>query len=162
MDRYGRLDLAFNNAATLQRPGPMDQLPEAEFDQVYAVNLKAVWLAMAAEVAAIRSTAGTGAIVNNSSVGSLHANPELPAYGAMKRAVNSLTESAAANVPEMMWKHFVFQPELCGDAIVWLASEPRPWLSGRFVSCSWDMQELEQMRGELESRDELLKFRLVI
>ncbi|MEU6732385.1 glucose 1-dehydrogenase [Streptomyces physcomitrii] len=97
VDRYGRLDLAFNNAATLQRPGPMDQLPEAEFDQVYAVNLKAVWLAMAAEVAAIRSTAGTGAIVNNSSVGSLHANPELPAYGAMKRAVNSLTESAAVS-----------------------------------------------------------------
>jgi NAD(P)-dependent dehydrogenase (short-subunit alcohol dehydrogenase family) len=50
---------------------------------------------MAAEVAAIRSTAGTGAIVNNSSIGSLRGNPELPAYGAMKRAVNSLTESAA-------------------------------------------------------------------
>jgi NAD(P)-dependent dehydrogenase (short-subunit alcohol dehydrogenase family) len=48
-----------------------------------------------AEVAAIRATAGKGAIVNNSSVGSLRGNPELPAYGAMKRAVNSLTESAA-------------------------------------------------------------------
>lgn len=45
--------------------------------------------------AAIRATAGTGAIVNTSSVGSLGGNPELPAYGAMKRAVNSLTESAA-------------------------------------------------------------------
>lgn len=50
---------------------------------------------MVAEIAAIRATAGTGAIVNNSSVGSLMGNPELPAYGAMKRAVNSLTESAA-------------------------------------------------------------------
>jgi NAD(P)-dependent dehydrogenase (short-subunit alcohol dehydrogenase family) len=50
---------------------------------------------MVAEVAAIRATAGKGAIVNNSSVGSLMGNPELPAYGAMKRAVNSLTESAA-------------------------------------------------------------------
>jgi NAD(P)-dependent dehydrogenase (short-subunit alcohol dehydrogenase family) len=48
-----------------------------------------------AEVAAIRATARTCAIVNNSSVGSLMGNPELPAYGAMKRAVNSLTESAA-------------------------------------------------------------------
>ncbi|WP_326569390.1 glucose 1-dehydrogenase [Amycolatopsis rhabdoformis] len=92
---YGRLDLAFNNGATIQTPGPMDLLPETEFDRVFTVNLKGVWLAMAAEVALIRATAGTGAIVNTSSVGSFGGNPELPAYGAMKRAVNSLTESAA-------------------------------------------------------------------
>lgn len=95
VDRYGRLDIAFNNGATIQRPGPMDQFPEADFDHVCAVNLKSVWVAMAAEVAAVRATAGTGAIVNNSSIGSLRGNPELPVYGAMKRAVNSLTESAA-------------------------------------------------------------------
>lgn len=95
VELYGRLDVAFNNGATIQKPGPMDQLPEADFDDIYAVNLKGVWLAMVAEIAAIRATAGTGAIVNNSSVGSLMGNPELPAYGAMKRAVNSLTESAA-------------------------------------------------------------------
>ncbi|WP_416955558.1 SDR family NAD(P)-dependent oxidoreductase [Streptomyces sp. Agncl-13] len=95
VDLYGRLDVAFNNGATLQRPGPMDELPESDFDHVYDVNLKGVWLAMVAQVAAIRATAGTGAILNNSSVGSLMGNPELPVYGAMKRAVNSLTESAA-------------------------------------------------------------------
>lgn len=95
VELYGRLDVAFNNGATIQRPGPMDELPESDFDHVYDVNLKGVWLAMVAQVAAIRATAGTGAIVNNSSVGSLMGNPELPAYGAMKRAVNSLTESAA-------------------------------------------------------------------
>ena len=95
VDVYGRLDAAFNNGAAFVPPGPMDQVREADFDYVYAVNLKGPWLAMVAEVAAIRATAGTGAIVNNSSVGSLMGNPELPAYGAMKRAVNSLTESAA-------------------------------------------------------------------
>ncbi|WP_328459716.1 SDR family NAD(P)-dependent oxidoreductase [Streptomyces sp. NBC_00448] len=95
VDLYGRLDVAFNNGAVIQRPGPMDRLPEDDFDRIYEVNLKGVWLAMVAEVQAIRATAGTGAIVNNSSVGSLMGNPELPAYGAMKRAVNSLTESAA-------------------------------------------------------------------
>ena len=96
VDLYGRLDVAFNNGAAIQKPGPMDGMPEAEFDAIYAVNLRGPWLSMAAEVAAIRATAGTGAIVNNSSVGSLRANPELPAYGAMKRALNSLTQSAAA------------------------------------------------------------------
>ncbi|MFI7064516.1 SDR family NAD(P)-dependent oxidoreductase [Kribbella sp. NPDC050124] len=92
---YGRLDVAFNNGATAVPPSPMDQSTEVDFDHLYAVNLKGTWAAMVAQIAAIRATAGTGAIVNNSSVGSLRGNAPLPAYGAMKRAVNSLTESAA-------------------------------------------------------------------
>ncbi|MEJ3746365.1 glucose 1-dehydrogenase [Actinomycetes bacterium KLBMP 9797] len=94
---FGRLDVAFNNGATITPPGPVDRVGEADFDLLYQVNLRGVWLAMVAQVAAIRATAGRGAIVNNSSVGSLAGNPVLPAYGAMKRAVNSLTESAAIN-----------------------------------------------------------------
>ncbi|MFJ9553415.1 SDR family NAD(P)-dependent oxidoreductase [Nocardiopsis sp. NPDC101807] len=93
---YGRLDVAFNNGATAVPPGPMDQATEADFDHVYAVNLRGPWTAMVAQVAAIRAISGTGAIVNTSSVGSLRGNPALPSYGAMKRALNSLTESAAA------------------------------------------------------------------
>jgi len=95
VELYGRLDVALNNGAAIQHPGPMDQMPEADFDYIYAVNLRGPWLSMVAEIAAIRATAGTGAIVNTSSIGSLMGNAELPAYGAMKRAVNSLTESAA-------------------------------------------------------------------
>jgi len=92
---YGRLDGAFNNGAIGQPPGPMDGLSQEAFDQVYAVNLRGLWSAMVAEVAAIRDTAGHGSIVNTSSVGSFAGNPALPAYGALKRAGNSLTESAA-------------------------------------------------------------------
>ncbi|TCC40182.1 SDR family NAD(P)-dependent oxidoreductase [Kribbella speibonae] len=92
---YGRLDAAFNNGAIGQPPGPMDGLSQESFDQVYAVNLRGVWSAIVAEVTAIRATAGRGSIVNTSSVGGFAGNPALPAYGATKRAVNSLTESAA-------------------------------------------------------------------
>jgi len=95
VQRWGRLDVAFNNGATIAPPGPLDQALDDDFDRVYSVNLKGVFVAMKAEIAAIRATAKSGAIVNTSSVGSLKGNPELPAYGAMKRAVNSLTESAA-------------------------------------------------------------------
>jgi NAD(P)-dependent dehydrogenase (short-subunit alcohol dehydrogenase family) len=95
VELFGQLDVAFNNGATITPPGPVDAVPQTDFDHLYEVNLRGTWLAMAAEVDAIRATAGTGAIVNNSSVGSLRGNPVLPAYGAMKRAVNSLTESAA-------------------------------------------------------------------
>ncbi|MDX6355537.1 MAG: hypothetical protein QOF98_2440, partial [Streptomyces sp.] len=94
--RHGRLDLAFNNAAVSVPPAPLADLPEADFDRILTVNLRAVWLAMTAEIRAIRATAGTGAIVNNSSVGSWRANPGLGAYSAAKRALNSLTQTAAA------------------------------------------------------------------
>ena len=92
---YGRLDAAFNNGAIGQPPGPMDGLSQEAFDQVYAVNLRGVWSAIVDEVGAIRATVGQGSIVTTSSVCSFAGNPARPAYGAMKRAANSLTESAA-------------------------------------------------------------------
>ncbi|MCR6488145.1 SDR family oxidoreductase [Amycolatopsis sp. OK19-0408] len=92
--RHGRLDGAFNNGAAGQRPGPLETTSEEDIDQQFAVNFRAHWTAMTAEAALMRRGGG-GAIVNTSSIGSRRANPALPAYGAMKRALNSLTETAA-------------------------------------------------------------------
>ena len=94
VDRHGRLDIAFNNAGVGVPPHPIADFPEDDFDLVTRVNFKGVFFAVAAEVKAMRGTGG-GAIVNTSSIGSLIGNPALPAYGAAKRAVNSVTESAA-------------------------------------------------------------------
>ena len=94
VERHGRLDIAFNNGAVGVPPHPVADFPEDNFDLVMRVNLKGVFYAVSAEVKAMTATGG-GAIVNTSSVGSLIGNPALPAYGAAKRAVNSLTESAA-------------------------------------------------------------------
>jgi NAD(P)-dependent dehydrogenase (short-subunit alcohol dehydrogenase family) len=95
LDRYGRLDIAFNNAGAAIPPGPLAETEEQGFDFIQDVNYKAIWRAMVAEIRAIRSTSGRGAIVNTSSVGSLQGNPALSLYGAAKRAVNSLTQTAA-------------------------------------------------------------------
>ncbi len=92
---FDRLDVAFNNGGISMTPAPLDLISDSDFDDVFTVNLKSVFVAMSAEVNAIRASAGRGAIVNTSSIGSLHSEPSLPAYAAMKRAVNSLTESAA-------------------------------------------------------------------
>lgn len=91
---HGRLDGAFNNGATIQHPGPLDTTSDEDVDLQFAVNFRAHWTAMTAEAALMRR-GGAGAIVNTSSIGSRRANPALPAYGAMKRALNSLTETAA-------------------------------------------------------------------
>jgi len=93
---YGRLDGAFNNGASGQQPGPLDATSDDDIDLQFAVNFRAHWTAMTAEAALMRRTGG-GAIVNTSSIGSRRANPALPAYGAMKRALNSLTETAAVS-----------------------------------------------------------------
>jgi NAD(P)-dependent dehydrogenase (short-subunit alcohol dehydrogenase family) len=93
-ERHGRLDGAFNNGAAIQQPGPLDTTSDEDVDYQFAVNFRAHWTAMNAEAELMRAGGG-GAIVNTSSIGSRRANPALPAYGAMKRALNSITETAA-------------------------------------------------------------------
>jgi NAD(P)-dependent dehydrogenase (short-subunit alcohol dehydrogenase family) len=93
---HGRLDGAFNNGAAVQRPGPLDTTTDEDIDEQFAVNFRSHWTAMTAEAALMRRNGG-GAIVNTSSIGSRRANPALPAYGAMKRALNSITETAAVS-----------------------------------------------------------------
>jgi NAD(P)-dependent dehydrogenase (short-subunit alcohol dehydrogenase family) len=91
---HGRLDGAFNNGGLGQPPGPLDTTSDEDVEEQFAVNFRAHWTAMTAEAALMRRDGG-GAIVNTSSIGSRRANPVLPAYGAMKRALNSITETAA-------------------------------------------------------------------
>jgi len=91
---HGGLDGAFNNGAAIQPPGPLDGTSDEDIEEQFAVNFRAHWTAMNAEAELMRRGGG-GAIVNTSSIGSRRANPELPAYGAMKRALNSITETAA-------------------------------------------------------------------
>jgi NAD(P)-dependent dehydrogenase (short-subunit alcohol dehydrogenase family) len=93
---HGRLDGAFNNGAAIQQPGPLDTTSEEDIEEQFAVNFRAHWTAMNAEATLMRRSGG-GAIVNTSSIGSRRANPYLPAYAAMKRALNSITETAAVS-----------------------------------------------------------------
>ena len=92
--RFGRLDMAFNNAG-IQVP-PSDAADESldVFERVNAVNLRGVWACMKHELAQMRSQ-GSGAIVNCSSLGGLVGLPGRAAYHASKHGVIGLTRSAA-------------------------------------------------------------------
>jgi NAD(P)-dependent dehydrogenase (short-subunit alcohol dehydrogenase family) len=92
-DRLGGLDGAFNVAGT-GAAGPIHETKAEDFDRVIAVNLRGTFLSMKYELKAMLDSGG-GAIVNTSSIGGLLATPDLPAYGASKWGVNSLTKSAA-------------------------------------------------------------------
>lgn len=94
VDTYGRLDAAFNNAGIQPRPSNIADLPEAEFDRVMSINLKGVFLCLKYELQYMQKQ-GSGAIVNNSSIGGLVAGPGRAAYHATKHGVLGLTKSAA-------------------------------------------------------------------
>ena len=91
VDRYGRLDGAFNNAA-MGQAGRLDEVPEPEFDRIMAVNVKGTWLCLREEVKAMT---GGGSIVNVSSIGGLRGSSGMGVYQATKHAVIGLTRTAA-------------------------------------------------------------------
>ncbi len=95
LGRWGRLDLAVNNASLGDMQlAPTAELPEEEFDRVVSVSLKGVWLCMKYELAAMLRGSG-GAIVNVSSVSGLGGAALGSAYCAAKHGVHGLSRTAA-------------------------------------------------------------------
>ncbi len=92
--RFGRLEVAFNNAGIEGPAAPLTEQTEEDFDRVMAVNVKGIWLALKYEIPAMLRTGG-GAIVNNSYIGGLVGMPNNGIYSASKHAVAGLTKSAA-------------------------------------------------------------------
>jgi len=91
---FGRLDYAFNNAGAVEDPAPFASKTSSLFDKIMNVNVKGTWLSMKYEIPQMLKNGG-GALVNNSSVFGVIANPQLPLYTASKHAVLGLTKAAA-------------------------------------------------------------------
>jgi NAD(P)-dependent dehydrogenase (short-subunit alcohol dehydrogenase family) len=94
---YGRLDCAFNNAASVEESFTMTaDFSEEQFDRSMALNLKSVWLCMKHEIRQMLAQMPSGgAIVNTSSVNGLGGVPQAAFYAAAKAGVLALTKSAA-------------------------------------------------------------------
>jgi NAD(P)-dependent dehydrogenase (short-subunit alcohol dehydrogenase family) len=92
---FGRLDLAFNNAAGGgQGPTPLADLPVDAYDSAIAITLRGVFLSMRYEIPAMLE-AGGGAIVNMSSTAGLEGVGGLAGYVSAKHGVIGLTKTAA-------------------------------------------------------------------
>jgi len=95
LERHGELNIAVNNAATVGKGAPLDEVSEEVWDQVISTNLTGTWLCMKAEIAHMRKHGG-GVIVNiGSNLGAHMVRPRMGAYAASKAAVNALTRVAA-------------------------------------------------------------------
>ncbi|HEV8479345.1 MAG TPA: SDR family NAD(P)-dependent oxidoreductase [Candidatus Eisenbacteria bacterium] len=91
VDKLGRLDILVNNAGVGCR-GRIDELAIADWDRVFAVNLRGVFLVTRAAVPVMKERGG-GHIVNIASVAGLVANPGISAYNATKFGLMGFSES---------------------------------------------------------------------
>lgn len=94
VDRFGRLDVAFNNAGINIAVAPIAEVSEADWNRIIATNLTGVFLCMKHEIPVMKRHGG-GAIINTASVGGLIGTAGVTAYCASKHGVVGLTKSAA-------------------------------------------------------------------
>jgi len=94
VSEFDRLDAAFNNAGVMAHIMPTAESTREEWDRVIGINLRGVWSCMKYELRHMVRQ-GSGAIVNNASVGALTGNPGIGSYIASKHGVVGLTRTAA-------------------------------------------------------------------
>jgi len=95
LDRHGKLDVMVNNAGWTHRNRPALEVSEEEFDRVYAVNVKSIYLATVHAVPAFRANGG-GVFINIASTAGIRPRPGLTWYNGSKGAVITTSKSLAA------------------------------------------------------------------
>ena len=94
VEKFGQLDMAYNNAGVQPIPAELADQSYDEFERIMGVNLRGVWSCMRHELNQMRKQ-GSGTIVNCSSVGGLVGGKALAPYYGSKHGVIGLTKSAA-------------------------------------------------------------------
>jgi 3-oxoacyl-[acyl-carrier protein] reductase len=95
--KFGRLDIIVNNAGTSHRNQPLLSVSEAEFDRVFAVNVKSIYLSAQAAVPVMRSQGG-GVFINIGSTAALRPRPGLAWYNGTKGAVHVISRTMAVEL----------------------------------------------------------------
>jgi NAD(P)-dependent dehydrogenase (short-subunit alcohol dehydrogenase family) len=158
--KYGRLDIAFNNAGIDYPPAPTAETKIEEFDELMNTNARGVFLGMKYQIPHLLKT--NGAIINMASIGGQRAFPNILGYGASKAAVIHMTKMAAQEYGKIRinavlpgaintamldrvkrdWKvtetqlvtpypmKRVGQPEEVSNLVLWLASDAASYVSG--------------------------------
>ena len=99
LSAFGGLDILVNNAGTTHINKPMLEIGEEEFDRIFAVNVKGVFLGCQAVVPVFRKSGG-GVIINIGSTAAIRPRPGTSAYAGTKGAVHTITKGLAGELAE--------------------------------------------------------------
>lgn len=160
VEKFERIDIAFNNAGIEGKLAPVADIDESDFDAVIAVNLKGIYLGMKYQISAMMKTGG-GVIVNTASTGGIVGVPNFSPYCASKHGVIGLTKVAALELAEsdirinaiapgavrtgMMEKELeetllktipakrISAPEEIANTVLWLCSEESSYITGQTI-----------------------------
>lgn len=176
---FGHLDVLVNNAGFM--PDTSKRTIEADPDEwwrTFEVNTHGTYLLTRALLPLILN--GTDKhIIMLTSIGAWMHTPGMSAYQISKLAILRLTEhldaeyskegliafavhpgavmtELASKMPEHIRAKLTDKPELPGDTIVYLSAEKREWLKGRYISCTWDMDELMSREEEIVNEGKLM------
>ena len=94
LDRWGQLDILVNNAGTTHRNQPMTEVTEEEYERIFAVNVKSVYLS-AKHIVPIMKKQGFGMILNVASTAGVRPRPGLVWYNTSKGAMMTATKAMA-------------------------------------------------------------------
>lgn len=175
----GRLDILVNNAAHQEPYEPFLDSDPTTYWKTWEVNVQGLFNMVRSFLPMQLSTRdGLCTIINVSSSGALSARAGNGAYRTSKLAILRWTESLQLDygsqgllaycvnpgaikteitkvVPQKVRDALPHHPSIAGDTIVWLATERKDWLAGRYVSCPWDMEELAKRKDEIVGMDKL-------
>jgi NAD(P)-dependent dehydrogenase (short-subunit alcohol dehydrogenase family) len=142
VDRYGRLDYLINNAGIEAGMGGFEGTEAGLLDQVFAINVKGVFLAIK-HAAPVMVRQHSGVIINlGSFVGTTNPIMEAAAYGASKAAVLSLTRAAAAGYADQHLRVYAVCPWMTDTPMADRQTESDPAAKARYAAAINPSQQL--------------------
>ena len=143
VDTFGRLDILVSNAGIFSgaRDGKVDDLPKSVWDEIVGVNLTGMYLSCKHGVAAIKATAGKGAVVlTGSPTGMSGCTPANVAYGSSKGGVHGLSRVMAVDhAPEGIRVNVVVPGFTLTPIVRELVADPKVY--------EWQVQNIPLKRG---------------
>ena len=135
LDRWGQLDILVNNAGTTHRNQPMTEVTEEEYERIFAVNVKSVYLS-AKHIVPVMKKQGFGVILNVASTAGVRPRPGLVWYNTSKGAMMTATKAMAIELAGEKIRVNAINPVAGETGMLHLfMGEDTPEKRAQFISC---------------------------